>query len=42
MTNAPTKATRPDPSVPKAQAAAHYASVAELIEEHEDNAVPIM
>jgi hypothetical protein len=34
VTNAPTKTTRPDPSVPKAQAAAHYASVAELIEEN--------
>ena len=34
MTNAPTKTARPDPSVPKAQAAAHYASVAELIEEN--------
>jgi hypothetical protein len=34
VTNAPTKTARPDPSVPKAQAAAHYASVAELIEEN--------
>jgi hypothetical protein len=34
VTNAPTKTARPDPSVPKAQAAAHYASVAEMIEEN--------
>ena len=34
MTSTPTKTARPDPSVPKAQAAAHYASVAELIEEN--------
>jgi hypothetical protein len=34
VTSTPTKTARPDPSVPKAQAAAHYASVAELIEEN--------
>ena len=33
MSPTPAKTNRPDPSVPKAQAAAHYATVSEQIDE---------